>query len=303
MEIHETETEYFPDDDLAVPHPERFACLQLLTGQSAGLVFRLLSEETSVGRSHGADFCINDRSISRLHARLEMQDDGSCRIIDLDSTNGTWVNNERVTSEGHRLDDGDRVRFGTAVVARFSWQDGIESNLHARLYETATKDGLTGATSRTHFLERYEEELDLARRGQIPLSVLMIDIDHFKRVNDTFGHLAGDRVLATLVERVVKQLRSQDHIARYGGEEFIHMARLSSEEAMHLGERLRAAVQDKPFLVPGPEIEQEITVTISVGVATWTGAARNLIQEADRALYTAKNSGRNRVVSSAAPEP
>jgi diguanylate cyclase (GGDEF)-like protein len=172
-----------------------------------------------------------------------------------------------------------------------------QKRLETRLREQATTDELTGLANRRYFMERARTELQRVRRHGGNAAVLLIDIDYFKRVNDTYGHAAGDQVLITLARRLTERVRDADLVSRLGGEEFaLLLPRTSVEAAAQLAERLRVENGAEPYLVDGVTIE----VTFSVGVAATTSTTcdvETLLREADRALYEAKNAGRDRVVT------
>ena len=166
------------------------------------------------------------------------------------------------------------------------------------MYDAALHDGLTKAFNKRHFLERLAVEVAYARRHKTPLTLIMLDVDHFKHVNDKFGHLAGDHVLVGLAAIIEKQLRTEDLFARYGGEEFAVLCRGASlGNAAVLGERLRVQVEQAKFEHGG----NVIPVTISLGIAAHSekapDGATHLVAEADAGLYDAKRGGRNRVVA------
>lgn len=170
------------------------------------------------------------------------------------------------------------------------------------LRRTSLIDPLTAVNNRRFLEQRIEEELDRSLRTRMPLSCLFLDIDFFKRINDDFGHQAGDYVLAMVAMAIKKQLRSNDVLSRYGGEEFVALLSESDDIAAEaIAERIRRAVAELPFEFNG----QSIPVTISIGAATHdpnksaqktvSEKAHDLIQVADEAMYTAKRDGRNRV--------
>ncbi len=179
-----------------------------------------------------------------------------------------------------------------------------------RLYEIVRElsiiDGLTGVFVRRHFLERFEEEIRRAIKQNFPLSVLMLDIDHFKRYNDEFGHLVGDATLKEVAQVVRANVRNVDIIARYGGEEFaIVIPETREEGAVEVAERIRSAVARKAFRVYDEETKATVSIGISVSPQDLTnpiqdnydpGVLFELLQKADRALYRAKEEGRNRVI-------
>jgi two-component system, cell cycle response regulator len=164
------------------------------------------------------------------------------------------------------------------------------------------RDYLTGLYNRKFFMERFMEEIAWASRYREPLSFIILDIDHFKKINDTYGHSCGDEVLKQLAGVLTGLLRAHDVLARYGGEEFVVLlSNTSAEDAYAIGDKLRAGVQVTEFNF-GPS-GGRIPVTISLGVATSEDvvdlSAESLINRADAALYQAKAAGRNRVVSAA----
>lgn len=276
------------------------ASLTLLAGPTPGTIWHLEGEEMVIGRDAAAHVSLDDPGLSRLHARLFRDGDGYY-IEDLGSTNGTFVAGTKVTSPKKLVED-ERVMMGQGVVFKFALQDALEQEAVNRLYQAAVKDPLTFLYNRRYLDERLSGEFAFALRHGTPLSVLMVDIDHFKSVNDTHGHQAGDEVLKSVAQVVQKTVRVEDVAARYGGEEFIVVARGADPlSAQSLAERLRRMVQKTP--VAHPSVSGEfIQVTISVGTATRTPdrpytTVDALIGAADSALYAAKLAGRNRVVS------
>lgn len=168
----------------------------------------------------------------------------------------------------------------------------------ALLLELATTDGLTGLANRRHFMERGAAELGRSRRTGQQVSCIMFDVDHFKKVNDTFGHDAGDAVLKALAKTARETLRGIDVLGRLGGEEFAALLpETGLEAALQAAERLRVAVADMGLVHGGAPL----AVTMSLGVAQAAGAEEtldSLLKRADEALYEAKQSGRNRVAAS-----
>jgi two-component system, cell cycle response regulator len=265
----------------------------VLTGEGVGSMFRIEGESV-IGRSASTTIRLNDDGVSRRHARLVQQ--GTQIVLeDLKSANGTFVNDEQV--EGERvLKDGDKIRIGSTTILKFSYHDDLEESFQQRMYEAALYDSLTKAFNKKHLLERLPAELAYAKRHNSPLSMLMFDVDHFKKVNDNFGHLAGDYVLARLGKLTQAAIRSEDIFARYGGEEFSIVSRgVDLSKAGLFAERLRLLVETTEFDHDGTRIP----VTISIGVAAVPEIAVNdhleLIAAADSALYMAKRGGRNRV--------
>ncbi|MFO0944384.1 MAG: GGDEF domain-containing protein [Planctomycetota bacterium] len=262
-------------------------------GDNQGLI-DLPHSRYLIGRDAECDLTVDDSSVSRRHASIDPVD-GEYLLSDLSSTNGTFVNEDRVTTRV--LANGDFLRVGSHIF-KFLESDNIEAQYHETIYSMMTTDGLTGARNKRYLLEAFDRELARAHRRARPLALAMIDIDHFKSINDTHGHLTGDAILREVCDRIRKEVRSDEIFARFGGEEFVVlMPEASLEEAVVFANRLRARIADQPFRVH----EKEIPVTISIGVAITQGDrsvfAEDLIAAADEKLYEAKNTGRNRVCS------
>jgi len=266
------------------------AYLVPIAGRGLWERYPLTKMETVIGRKPGVDLLLHDGRISRHHCKILLSDKGP-QIVDLGSTNGTFVNETRV--EKRYLQDGDLIRLGETVI-RFRYVDKLEAIREEELYRQATRDGLTGLHNRRYFLEVLEDELSRSRRHNLVASLLMVDIDHFKAINDKYGHSTGDLVLKEIASFLGRNVRREDTVARYGGEEFILLApQTETEGARILGERLRGLVEKHRF-----SYEEGFGVTISVGIATFprhAQGAEELIDSADRALYKAKAGGRNLV--------
>jgi diguanylate cyclase (GGDEF)-like protein len=179
---------------------------------------------------------------------------------------------------------------------KFTYQDKLDETFQQQMYDAALRDGLTRAYNKKFFVDRLDTEFAFAKRHRSMLSLVMFDVDHFKRINDTYGHLAGDAVLVNLSRITQATIRTEDVLARYGGEEFAVISRgIPLLNAGVLGERLRARVESEVFDYQGTRLP----VTISVGVAALpeanVPAPADLVSAADSALYEAKRSGRNRV--------
>jgi len=271
------------------------ALLTVLSGPERGQVFKLASRETTMGRSSDADITIVDQSLSRIHARIKPSGDGFL-IIDGGSTNGTFINDERISAPT-RILPGDRFRLGKRTIVSVTLHDELEESAALSVHSAALHDRLTGVYNRGVFEDRLASEMAFAKRHRSPLSVVIFDIDYFKKFNDEYGHLTGDAVLIAVAEKLQATVRTEDILARYGGEEFAVIARdTPKDKACILGERIRRAVETC-------EVESSdgpLSVTTSVGVATLTVElahldAEGLVGLADQALYAAKEAGRNRV--------
>jgi diguanylate cyclase (GGDEF)-like protein len=282
----------------AAPPTERNrGVLTVTAGSEVGRVVSIPGGQmVTLGRSDEATVRFDDVSLSRVHARI-MRVAAAHVLSDAGSTNGSYVNDKRVESPVE-LRDGDRVQLGSATTLRFSLVDQAEEEALRQVYEAAMRDGLTGVFNRKHLEERLDAEVTYALHHQTHLSVIMIDVDFFKRVNDTFGHLAGDAVLRQMGTTLTRGVRTEDVVARYGGEEFVVVARgIDAYNACLLADRLRWTVSQTPIVYHG----QQIWVTSSAGVASLVCCGEQLDKTtlmgiADKRLYQAKEGGRNRVV-------
>ena len=271
------------------------ACLVVLSGSNVGEMYRLEKDQVVIGRGDKVDLRLVDDGISREHVRIS-KDEGRIVLEDLGSTNGTYCNGQRV--ERHPLTEGDKILIGSTTILKFSYQDRLDEMFQRQMSESALRDGLTRAFNKRYFNDRIDSEFQYAVRHSAPLSLIFLDIDHFKKINDQHGHQAGDHVLAQLSTLVMSMLGEEETFARYGGEEFAIVARgVELDAAAALSERLRAAVEAHPFTFE----TTTLAVTISVGVARAPGAgltsSGDLVARADEAMYAAKRGGRNRVCS------
>jgi two-component system, cell cycle response regulator len=273
--------------------------LLVLSGPQFGQIFMLQpGRELTVGRREGVDILIRDDGVSRRHASILAEGTGA-RIRDLGSQNGTFVDGIRVTD--CRLEDGNRIHVGVHSTFKFCYSDELEAEYQRKLAEGALHEPLTGLYNRRHFQERLTAELAACQRHQRALSILMIDIDHFKKVNDAYGHLAGDEALKMIAHVMQGALRKEDVLARYGGEEFVVLARETPiGGGKSLGERIRKAVERSRLSWQGQDLALTVSigVTVSVGITHFEAGRtdRELLEAADRALYQAKQAGRNCVV-------
>ena len=269
------------------------AYLVVMAGSNVGEMYKVDKPQVVIGRGDKADLRLFDDGISRDHARI-VQDGVQMVLEDMGSTNGTFCNGERVTRQV--LSEGDKILLGSTTILKFSHQDKLEEAFQRQMSESALRDGLTRAYNKRYFSERTESELQYALRHSAPLSLIFLDIDHFKKINDVHGHQAGDHVLVQLATLAMSMLGEDEIFARYGGEEFAIVARgLDMPDAQALSERIRASVEAHPFVFAG----KPISVTISVGVSRAPGLAiatpMDLVARADEALYAAKRGGRNQV--------
>jgi two-component system, cell cycle response regulator len=276
------------------------ACLVNLhpPGPDIGRRIPLLNNQYIVGRDNEAGFVVSRSSVSRQHARLYLDEAGDWRVEDLNSTNGTFVNEQRIRN--HQLSDSDQVRFGDAIY-KFLSGSNIESAYHEAIHNMAIQDGMTGIHNKRYFTDFLDREIAVAARHGHPLTLVMFDVDHFKKINDGHGHLAGDAVLKELAARIRPRIRREDLFARYGGEEFACVLPSTAlPGGIVFAEHLRGLIAEKPCAFEN----LQIPFTMSVGVTTMhreTGVdSSGLIKRADDNLYAAKRGGRNRVVPSLA---
>jgi diguanylate cyclase (GGDEF)-like protein len=267
------------------------AYLVVISGPSFGEMYKLKGERSTLGRGERTDIRVLDDGVSREHAAIE-REGGKMVLVDLGSTNGTFCNGGRVTR--HDLTDGDKISIGATTILRFTYQDQIDEHYQKKLFESALRDGLTSTFNRRYFVDRLHTEIRFAVRHEKSLALLFVDIDYFKKINDTHGHLAGDAVLAAVARVMTETIRAEDVLARYGGEEFAVICReIDLEGARILGERLRVAVEEERFEHDGKVIP--VTVSVGAAVESKVDDAQAFIAAADAAMYDAKRSGRNRV--------
>jgi diguanylate cyclase (GGDEF)-like protein len=281
------------DDALLAASRPGGASLVALHGAQMGASFSLDGQRTIIGRGSDCDIQVEDENCSRQHAEITANGD-KFRIRDLDSTNGTYVNSRRVVET--ELEDGDLLMFSSTVF-KFLASSSIENRFFDQMYSMITTDFQTKLHNRRYLASRIEEEFCRARRHLRPLAVVVLDLDKFKQVNDTFGHAAGDLLLRKSAQMLNSQLRHDDVFARLGGDEFCVLCpETTLAQGLQLAERLRNLMADTTFTFR----QQKLTVNISVGVAEFDPEMTSpdeMMAAADRALYQAKAAGRNRVAS------
>ena len=269
------------------------ACMVVIYGQDLGKKYNLEAASMIIGRSSKSDIQIDQESVSRNHCKL-INTGKSIILRDLGSTNGTYVNDEPI--DEYVLRDGDLMKIGRTIF-KFLTGGNIEHAYHEEIYRLTTVDGLTQVYNKRYFLEVLEREISRGHRYGRELSLIMFDIDHFKQVNDTYGHLAGDHVLKHLASVIKERIRREDIMARYGGEEFaIVLPEIDAYNARQFSEKIRRLVERTEFKFE----DTAIPITISIGVisaGSETSSPTEFIKLADEHLYEAKRSGRNCVVS------
>jgi diguanylate cyclase (GGDEF)-like protein len=276
----------------------RDACLVHIypTGPMMGTRHILSDRPVIIGRGEDCDIRILDNSVSRRHARIEHMPEGFF-VLDMQSTNGTFIN-DSASKDGNPvlLKDGDYLRIGNCIY-RFLAGGNVESEYHEEIYRLTIVDALTQIHNQRYLMDFLEREVLRTSRHGRPLSVVMVDIDHFKKINDDMGHLVGDYTLRELAAVIRRLVRREDLFARYGGEEFtLVLVETNFKQATEAAERVRLAVEKHTFRFEN----QTFNLTISLGVAECSndGSATpvELIRQADEKLYEAKRTGRNRVM-------
>jgi two-component system cell cycle response regulator len=283
---------------IVAPDPQRAqvgkeACLVVIIGDEIGKRVRLEEADVLIGRASTSDIQLDMDNVSRNHALVTRTALGWV-LRDLGSTNGTFVNEARVDERA--LKDGDQIRIGRAML-KFLRGGNVEAQYHEEIYRLMTIDGLTQVHNKRHFQESLEREFARSKRYGNPFALVMFDIDHFKKVNDTYGHLAGDEVLRTVGALLKKRVRTNDIVARVGGEEFaVILPEAGLAGGLSLAEKLRRMIETEQFIYNGTVIP----VTISLGVSGYEAHHENaetMVSQADEKLYEAKRGGRNRVCS------
>jgi two-component system cell cycle response regulator len=270
--------------------------LLAISGPQLGRSFAIDKEEFMIGRVESCDLVVIDDLVSRHHCKILLTPDGS-QLIDLASTNGTLLNGRRV-DKGF-LTEGDQIQVGSQTIFKYHLQEEVEKKFLGELFKAATKDFLTNVYNKKYFMDRLANEFFYTQRHQGKLSVLVLDIDHFKNVNDTYGHLAGDIALQKVAHHLASHTRKDDMVARFGGEEFVILMRdCDLEQARVLAEHLRKGISELNIQAH----QTTINLTVSMGIACLSEQTKtqfiqfeSLLEHADHQLYRAKASGRNRV--------
>jgi diguanylate cyclase (GGDEF)-like protein len=270
--------------------------LTVVVGLDAGRVVPLRPEETVIGRATSCDLVLPDPGVSRQHARI-IRSGGAFFVEDLKSKNGTFVGDQPITKRPIEMNV--PIRIGPHVVVRLGTMTAPERKLSQELYDSSMRDALTKVYNRRYLFDRLVTEIAFHVRHKTRLSLVLIDFDHFKKINDTYGHPGGDEALKGGIERILGTLRMEDVVARVGGEEFAIMLRgIGIDDAATCADRVRRSVAATPMLLDAKPVE----VTVSLGVSTIDDCEgpptpEKLFTVADRRLYAAKSQGRNCVVS------
>ena len=274
----------------------RSAYLLVLSSTGVHAVGRMFAldgdADVVLGRSPDVDILVDEEGVSRRHAKISPED-GSFVLMDLGSTNGTFWNGTRI--ERAVLREGDKLQIG-ATLFKYTLQDALDEKFQRKLYDSAVRDPLTDIYNRRYFMDRLENEFAHCSRHERPVSLAICDLDHFKAINDSFGHPAGDAILIAVVGAIQDLIRAGDVAARLGGEEFGVMLRdTRMDGAIRFAERLVESIAK----IEVPWNKTIIRVTTSIGVSAFDGKdpadPNDLLRIADECLYEAKRGGRNRV--------
>ena len=276
--------------------------LVILQGHPLGLTLNLDREQAIIGRGSMCDVVLRDEIASRMHAEINrLTTEGGCQeyyLRDLGSTNGTYLNGSRLTSD-QLLQDGDKIKVGNHLL-KFAMVDEFEAEFQERLHQMTQTDELTGLRSRRSLFADLDRLINQAKSSssEQSLTVLMWDLDRFKEVNDGRGHLVGSHAIRDVGHMIREELGSADRAARYGGEEYFAYLFGDEKEAFEIAERVRKRVEEHEFSGSPTDSSQKMRMTISAGISAFPRdgkAALDLVQKADQALYRAKRSGRNKI--------
>ena len=271
------------------------ACLVIVLGKPLGKRFVLNSKTMVVGRGSECQIPILDSSLSRAHAQVLKKESGRFYVSDLGSTNGTYLNEQKLTSSrAVEVKNGDLLKMGN-MIFKFIGRGKIDNVFHKDILYLASRDDLTGTLNRQSLMSCLEEGFHKARMSKKPLSAIVLDLDQFKSINDTFGHAAGDFVLKETVKVAQSAIRGDDFIGRYGGDEFMAVLwDTSLTNACIIAERIRSKIEKHSFTYEG----KRIPVTVSLGVSSLDDSIQSIgkfFERADGAQYNAKRNGGNQV--------
>ena len=269
--------------------------LIIVDGDNVGKIYPLDKKTITIGRSDEFDIQLADSSCSREQAIIEFNDNNKPVLKDLDSTNGTFVNGAKITEIN--IEDGDKILLGFSSVFMFAIQDSLEAKFHTNLYESSINDHLTGAFNQKYLFDALSKAFSYSLRHQSSLGLLMLDIDFFKKINDTYGHIVGDIVLKEFVKRIENNLRNEDILCRYGGDEFAVIVRDFKYGFVKIAaERIRLFFDGRSINCK----DHKINISVSTGAATIDNeniaTPEDMIELADANLYKAKQSGGNCIV-------
>jgi two-component system cell cycle response regulator len=271
------------------------ACLVIVLGKPLGKRFALSSKTMVIGRGSECEIPVPDNSLSRTHAQVLKKENGRFYVSDFNSTNGTYLNDQKLApGKAIEVKNGDLLKMGN-MIFKFIGKGKIDNVFHKDILYLASRDDLTGSLNRMSLRSCLADGLHKARTSGKPLSIIVLDLDHFKSINDTYGHAAGDFVLKETVKVAQNVIRGDDFIGRFGGDEFmVVLWDTSSAKASMVAERIRSKIEKHSFTYEG----KRIPVTASLGVSSLDDSIQSiadLFKRADGAQYNAKKNGGNQV--------
>lgn len=274
------------------PDLSRRPGIVFVNGQDAGQSFVLDRPHTVIGRASRCEIRVQEKDVSRRHALFDLSMNG-VQIVDLRSRNGVFVNESRV--QRCYIKHGDIIRLGGDLTLRFSWLSSTEIAFLEEMYDAAVFDPLTNAHNRRYFGNVLTRSAEQYVSGGRDMALLIVDLDNFKKLNDTFGHQVGDQALYHVASLIRSEMGEADTVCRFGGEEFaILLDRDDHAEALQVAEAIKNTVEDNPLVSGGVRIG----MTVSIGVAMMrevNGDPDAVFALADARMYAAKEAGRNQI--------
>ncbi|MCB9063315.1 MAG: GGDEF domain-containing protein [Halobacteriovoraceae bacterium] len=272
---------------------EKPAALLIVGGDLNGTMFDLVDPEISVGRSANTTIPLEFQGVSRKHLEL-IENNGEYVLQDCGSKNGTYLNNKKV-EQAIKLGRGDIIKIGS-IAMKYLPKGDPERLTYDKLNMEANTDGLTKCFNKGYFDNAITLEVKKSKVTGDPLSLILFDIDFFKKLNDNYGHDAGDFVLAELANVIRSNaVRNMDVFARWGGEEFvILLPKTNLKQSFEIAERLRKVVEEYEFVYK----DERLPVTLSIGVSDYRKGVltgKDLFIRADKSVYKSKQNGRNQV--------
>lgn len=285
------------------PSRRKRPCLVQYSGDQLGKIYHIEKESITIGRSKTEDIVIVEASVSRQHARVNTRGDDTIEVEDLGSSNGTLVNHEKLIGK-IILKDSDFLQIGN-VLFKYCASSNIDALIQDKIYRMATIDEGTKIYNKKYLLQNLESEIRYSRSSRLPLSIIYYDLDFFKKVNDSYGHNAGDVILYESSQLVKSVVRKDDILGRFGGEEFVIILPATDIKAAYdLAERIRIAIESHSFALDIVQGEARKKVmhkqTISMGVSQLKEPMQtpeDFLEDADQKLYLSKQTGRNKITA------
>jgi diguanylate cyclase (GGDEF)-like protein len=271
-------------------------CLSSLAGKYTGSLFQLSVDKVlKIGRDSLSDVVLEGLEISRYHAEIYFQQKSIPIIKDI-SSNGILINRKPYNKTEQILCNNDSIQIGKDNLFKFVYLDDVEIKSQIQLYSATLTDPLTQIGNKRYFNDSFDKEFSYHMRYQLFMGLLIIDLDHFKKINDKHGHQVGDKIIKLFAQRLKGTLRNESTLARIGGEEFAVIIRNASKrQIISIAERILHSINSSPFAIGG----EKLPVTASIGISVFSTESKNskkrLFEDADKRLYQAKENGRNRI--------